>query len=119
MCEYKPIKCSACQLETPQKNWSEHQGQCQLTVKTCENCHIAYKPNDIHSQHSEIVCLREQFQQYRFAAQNEIGELRAELRQSQRNSYSFSFIKMLNIIFHFYFSRKSNRFVSITRSYSR
>lgn len=84
-CEYKPVQCSACQMIMSQKDWIEHQGHCQLAVKTCDNCQIVYKPNDVQLKHSDIVCLREQFQQYRFAAQNEIADLRTELQQSQRN----------------------------------
>jgi hypothetical protein len=87
MCDYKPVKCPACLLEMPQKNLPEHQFHCTSVLKTCENCQIAYKQNDPLSHHSEIVCLREQFQQYRFAAQFEIHELKAELREVQSNHF--------------------------------
>lgn len=87
MCGYKPIKCSGCLSEMPQKNLLEHQSQCTSVLKTCEACHMAYKQNDSRSNHSEIVCLREQFQQYRFAVECEIQDLKQELRQVQSNYF--------------------------------
>jgi hypothetical protein len=85
MCEYKLVKCPACQSEIPQKNLAEHQLQCASVLMTSENCQVTYKPNAPPSFYSEMNDLREQFQQYRFAAQSEIQQLRQELRIVQSN----------------------------------
>jgi hypothetical protein len=60
----------------PQKNLSEHQLQCTSVLMTSDNCQMTYIPSAPPLPHSEMNCLREQFEHYRFVAQSEIQELR-------------------------------------------
>lgn len=87
MCEYKLVKCPTCLSEMSQKNLSEHQQRCTpvLMSSGIYPTTTAYNPSAPPSFHVEIDNLREQFQQYRSAAQSEIQQLRQELRNIQRN----------------------------------
>jgi hypothetical protein len=83
MCGYQLVKCTGCLLEMLKKNLLEHQSQCSSVLITCEDCKIVYKQNNVLTHHSDRICLTEQFRQFRHESQNEIQQLKEQLRQAQ------------------------------------
>ncbi|CAF4080939.1 unnamed protein product, partial [Rotaria sordida] len=83
-CSYQYQQCSGCQTNILKKNFDNHQNNCASIEVTCENCKLVYKRADAISQHTEIICLKEQIRQARTESKenkDEIHELNAELNE--------------------------------------
>ncbi|CAF1147110.1 unnamed protein product [Adineta steineri] len=85
VCEYQHVKCTGCQLEMLQKNVTEHQSQCSAIVARCDDCKMVYKHVDTLTQHSDLICLRKQFRDFRQESQHEIQQLKEQLQEAQNN----------------------------------
>jgi ribosomal protein S15P/S13E len=42
------------------KDFPQHEVQCILIERTCQDCKIVYKQHDGSSSHTDVMCLREQ-----------------------------------------------------------
>ena len=62
-CDYQLKQCPGCELQMLKKEFNTHESSCELIPLTCEDCKFTYKKNEVATKHTEIICLRKQFQQ--------------------------------------------------------
>ncbi|CAF1397411.1 unnamed protein product [Adineta steineri] len=80
-CGYQPQQCPACRSSFPRNKIETHISHCELIEFTCADCKIVYKRRDASQRHTDIICIKEQFRQYRHQSQTEIKQLKEQFQQ--------------------------------------
>ncbi|CAF3819636.1 unnamed protein product [Rotaria sp. Silwood1] len=80
-CGFQPQRCPGCHSSFAKKKIEQHKSQCSLIEITCEDCKIVYKQRDATQSHTDMICLKEQFRQFRHQAQEEHKQLKEKFQQ--------------------------------------
>ncbi|CAF1477592.1 unnamed protein product [Adineta steineri] len=80
-CGYQPQQCPGCLLSFSKNEIETHISGCELIESTCDDCKIVYKRCDASQTHTDIICVKEQFRQYRCQSQEEMRQLQKQFRQ--------------------------------------
>ncbi|CAF2945808.1 unnamed protein product [Rotaria sp. Silwood2] len=88
-CDYQPQRCPGCNSSFAKKEIEKHKSQCELIEFTCEDCKIVYKRHDATQSHTDMICLKEQFRQFRHQSQEEIKQLKEENKQLKEELQQF------------------------------
>ncbi|CAF1062388.1 unnamed protein product [Adineta steineri] len=80
-CEYRLHQCPGCRSSFSKNEIETHISHCELNDFTCADCKIVCKRRDVSQSHTEMICVREQFRQYRCQSEETIKQLREELKK--------------------------------------
>ncbi|CAF2430701.1 unnamed protein product [Rotaria sp. Silwood2] len=80
-CGFQAQRCAGCHSSFAKKEIEQHKSQCPLIEITCEDCKIVYKKGDASQSHTDMICLKEQFGQFRHQTQEENIQLKEDNQQ--------------------------------------
>ncbi|CAF1454165.1 unnamed protein product [Rotaria sp. Silwood1] len=85
-CGFQPQTCPGCHSSFAKKSIEKHKSQCPLIEITCADCKIVYNQGDATRSHTDMKCLKEQFQQFRHQRQEENKQSKEEIKRPLRAS---------------------------------
>ncbi|CAF3637710.1 unnamed protein product [Rotaria sp. Silwood1] len=80
-CGFQPQTCPGCHSSFAKKSIEKHKSQCPLIEITCADCKIVYNQGDATRSHTDMKCLKEQFQQFRHQRQEENKQSKEEIKR--------------------------------------
>ncbi|CAF0901897.1 unnamed protein product [Adineta steineri] len=80
-CGYQFQECPGCLLSLLKKDIEQHTSCCELFELTCDDCKIVYRRCDASQSHTDIICITEQFRQYRCQSEEKIKQLTEDLKK--------------------------------------